>query len=58
MLYESRFWYAITVHQNLDLYRIPKPRFISYTKTTIYTAFQKLDLYSITKPRFISHTKT
>jgi hypothetical protein len=46
------------IYQNLDLYRIPKPRYIPYTKTYINTEYQNLDLYRIPKPRFISHTKT
>jgi hypothetical protein len=46
------------VHQNLDLYCIQKPRFISLAKTLIYIEFQNLDLYRIPKPRFISNTKT
>jgi hypothetical protein len=41
----------------LHLYRLPKARFISYTKTYIYTVNQNLDLYRIPKPRLISHTK-
>jgi len=45
------------VFQNIELYLIPKPRFISYTKANIYMAYQNLDLYYIPKPRLISHTK-
>jgi hypothetical protein len=42
------------VSQNHDLYRIPKPRFISHTKNYIYIAYQYLDLYRIPKAKFIS----
>ena len=46
------------VHQNLDLYLIPKPRLISFTKIQIkaYTKTQ-IDI-AYQNPRFISHTKT
>jgi hypothetical protein len=37
---------------------MPKPRFISHTKTKIYTEYQNLDLYRMQKPRFILYTKT
>jgi hypothetical protein len=52
------FWsYIYISYQYLDLYRIPKPRFIQYTNTYIYIVYQKLDLYRIPKARFISHAK-
>ena len=54
----SRTNRRIIVYQNLDLYRLPNPRFISYTKTQINIEYQNLDLYRIPKPRFISYTKT
>jgi hypothetical protein len=47
----------IIVYQNLDLYRLPKPRLISNTKTEISIVYQMLDLYRMPKPRFISYTK-
>jgi hypothetical protein len=37
---------------------MPKPRFIPYTKTYIYTVYQNQDLYRMPKPKFIPHTKT
>jgi hypothetical protein len=39
------------VCQNIDLYRIKKPR-------SIPKVYENFDLYRIPKPRFISHTKT
>jgi hypothetical protein len=45
--------YIYIVYQNLDLYRIPIPRFISY-----YNAYKKLNLYGIPQPRFIQYNKT
>jgi hypothetical protein len=41
---------------SLDVYRIPKPKFISHTKTYIYIVYQNLELYHIPKPRFIQNT--
>jgi aspartyl/asparaginyl beta-hydroxylase (cupin superfamily) len=38
------------------MYCIPKPRFISYNKTYIYTVCHNIELYRIPKPRFIQNT--
>jgi hypothetical protein len=46
------------LYQNQELYLIPKARFISHTKTYIYTVWQNIELYRIRKPRFILYTKT
>jgi len=47
-----------TVNENLDVYSILIPRFISYSKAYINTEYQYLDLYRIPKSRFTSYTKT
>jgi hypothetical protein len=54
-------WHIYILYQNLcqniELYRIRKPKFIPYTKTYNYIVCQNIELYRIRKPRFIPYTK-
>jgi hypothetical protein len=52
MRYKSRFY------QSLDLYLIPKARFILHTNNKIHIVYQNIDLYHTPKPIIIRYSKT
>ena len=53
--YKYKFWISdinlgfLFTDQNLDLYHIQNPRFISFAKTQIYIEYRNVDLYNIPK---------